>query len=222
MAALALPKYFDFTKFIQLGWTTLKNNLTFFFQVFIVYLIATMVPEVLIDNMKDQPLLGLLNWFWQMYVSLGLMRVTLSVIKGKQGGIAEMFMFDDRYVPFLIGNILVFLRVVLGFLLLIVPGVIWSIRFQFVPLLILDKKMSATEAFEYSHKLTDGNMWNLFIFGLVLIAFNILGLIALIVGVFVTGAISYLTYFHVYRYLDAKVSPVKKTVKKVAKKSGKK
>jgi hypothetical protein len=52
----------------------------------------------------------------------------------------------------------------IGLLLFVVPGIIWGIKYIFVPWLILDKKLSIKESFKVSAEMTQGRKKELFIF----------------------------------------------------------
>jgi uncharacterized membrane protein len=105
-----------------------------------------------------------------------------------------------------LGTTLLFSVVVLvGFILLIVPGIILGIMFGFAAYIVADKGLKPIEAFKESARLTEGNRWNLFRLGLALLGINILGALALLVGLFVSLPISVLAMVHAYRTLDGKV-----------------
>jgi uncharacterized membrane protein len=87
-----------------------------------------------------------------------------------------------------------------GFLL-IVPGIIFFIMFQYYGYFIVDKKMGPVEALKASAALTKGVRWKLFGFGLVIGLLNIGGALLLLLGLFVTIPVSQMAIAHVYRKL---------------------
>ena len=99
--------------------------------------------------------------------------------------------------------------VVVGLALLVVPGVYLSIRFMFVPILIVDKELTIKEAFKKSTTLTKGVKWKLLglalILGLIMLPTNAIfsnseyvlqGAFVVLVSPFVM-----LSYIKVYRFL---------------------
>ncbi len=50
-----------------------------------------------------------------------------------------------------------------GFLLFIIPGIIWSITYTFAPYMLLDKQKGTMHAFRMSHRLIDGVRWRYFL-----------------------------------------------------------
>lgn len=104
-----------------------------------------------------------------------------------------------RYVG---ASILVFFAVLLGFLLLIVPGIIASIALSFALYLVIDKGLGPVEAFKQSLALTKGHRWSLFFLALATLGLNILGLLALVVGLLISIPVSMLAMMHAYRLLS--------------------
>jgi uncharacterized membrane protein len=112
---------------------------------------------------------------------------------------------------FLAMQILLGLAVLLGLVLLIVPGIIAAVGLMFAPYLVIDKGLGPVKALEESWRITKGHKWQLFLFSLALIGLNILGLLALVVGVLVTIPVSMLASVHVYRKLEHSANEVTAT-----------
>jgi len=87
--------------------------------------------------------------------------------------------------------------------LLIVPGIIWGIKFWFFDYFVIDKGLGSIEALKKSSAITEGHKWNLFIFFLVITGINLLGAIFLLVGLFATMPITMIVAAFVYRRLLA-------------------
>ncbi|MGD0340731.1 MAG: hypothetical protein ABSA76_03370 [Bacteroidales bacterium] len=92
--------------------------------------------------------------------------------------------FWENYLNIILANLLVVALVILGFIALIIPGIIIGCRLAFVSYLVMDKKLDPIEAVEQSWKLTRGHGWTIFFMGFVSIFIVIFGLILMIVGVF--------------------------------------
>ncbi len=96
--------------------------------------------------------------------------------------------------------------ILIGFILLIVPGVILMLVWMFSTYILLDSDRTWREAFAESRRITKGHRWELFLFVLALLVLNILGVIALLVGLLVTIPVSMLATVHAYRSLE-KIAP---------------
>lgn len=108
----------------------------------------------------------------------------------------------EHFWPYFGASVLFGIMVVVGLILLIVPGIILGIIFGFSTYLVADKGLMPIEAFKESACMTKGNRWDLFLLGLALFGINILGALALFVGLFVSLPVSVLAMVHAYRVLD--------------------
>lgn len=115
--------------------------------------------------------------------------------------VSKHFFYYKPIVKYFVGTLLQEIIVIVGFILLIIPGVIFATRLQYTSYLIVDKDLGPLEAIKKSWAITKGNTWNLFFFGILLVLINLLGLICLIVGLFITVPLSLLATTFVYRKL---------------------
>jgi uncharacterized membrane protein len=92
--------------------------------------------------------------------------------------------------------------VLLGFVLLVIPGIILSILFMFSAFLVIERNLGPIEALKESARMTKGNRWNLFLLSVVLTGINILGALGLLVGLFITVPVTLLALVHAYRTLE--------------------
>jgi uncharacterized membrane protein len=139
----------------------------------------------------------------QIAVTLGAISLFLRIHDGQSPRIREMLDALPRFFPFLLAQIVYGLIVAAGMLLLIVPGIIWAIRFGFFSFFIVDRKLDPIEALRASWRLTRGHTLELFWFGLLIVGINILGAIALGIGLLITIPTTAIAAAHVYRRLLA-------------------
>ncbi|HEY9898484.1 MAG TPA: hypothetical protein V6D00_04815 [Pantanalinema sp.] len=92
-----------------------------------------------------------------------------------------------------------------GFVLLIVPGVVFAAMFSQAGYLILDRDMNFLQAMQESARMTKGAKVDLFLFGLAGFGVCLLGLIALVVGVGVSIIVLGLAQTYIYRQLLPKL-----------------
>ena len=110
-----------------------------------------------------------------------------TAISGRRGGdawkVADIFAVFQNYWSAVLANLLVIVIVVLGFIFLIVPGIIFACKLAFVSYLVVDRKMEAVEAVKESWRMTTGHAWTIFFMGLLAIPIALIGLVCLIVGI---------------------------------------
>ena len=138
-----------------------------------------------------------------IFASISIIAVALEVYAGRTLSIKH---FHSKYhivLEYLVATVLYGLMVIVGFILLVIPGVYLALKYQFYKFLIVDKEMQPIEALKESARMTKGHMWQLlWLFWLVLVI-NLLGLLALGVGLFLTVPTTLLAYTFVYKRLSA-------------------
>jgi uncharacterized membrane protein len=90
------------------------------------------------------------------------------------------------FVPLLIAGVLISVFSTVGFILLIIPGLVVSAMFMFSYLFILDRKMDFWPAMQASHEIVKRDYVGFTLFFLVLILLQIAGALALGVGLLIT------------------------------------
>lgn len=105
-------------------------------------------------------------------------------------------------VYFICATALVFLSIFGGLLLLIIPGIIFSVRLSLTKFVAIEKNLTPLMALKESKRITKGNRWKLFFFFITLAAINVIGVLCLIVGVFFTAPLSMLALALAYKKLS--------------------
>lgn len=99
--------------------------------------------------------------------------------------ISELFDgFKNNYLNIILANLLTFAIIGIGFVFLIIPGIILACRLAFVSYLVMDKNMEPVAAVEKSWEMTRGYGWKIFGMALLVLPIFIAGLLCFIVGVF--------------------------------------
>lgn len=147
---------------------------------------------------------SLLRFGIQNLTSIGYTQIQLNILDKKPANIAMLFMPEGLFWRYLATSIVYALITVGGLILLIVPGVIWAIKYQFALPLVVDKKLTLAQAIKKSGEITKGYKVWLFGLSLVLVGVNLLGLLALGVGLLFTVPLSGIAHIWVYRQLVGK------------------
>jgi len=114
--------------------------------------------------------------------------VFLKAVRREKIVIKDMFsVFERNYWNAVVAGLVKGIIIIIGFLMLIVPGIIFACRLAFVNYLIIDEKMEALEAVKASWAMTKGHGWT--IFGMAMLGFLIViaGLMVLFFGVFISA-----------------------------------
>ena len=134
-----------------------------------------------------------------LILGAGMIRYALAVVDGKPCAFADIFKAYDVIVPFFLVSAGYNAAVFLGTLLLIVPGVILSVRLLFATYVVIDGKAGVVDAFKMSFEKTKGLFWDISLLFVALIGVNIVGVLALGVGLLVTLPVTIIAMAKVYR-----------------------
>jgi uncharacterized membrane protein len=191
---------------IDFGFETAKKNFLFFVSVFIVSLLIFIVSQVAkgvfaLDNSAlPSVIYSLIFWIVNSIISMGYIKISVLFTDGKKPKLANLF-HTQSLLKYIVVSIIRSVVIFVGFLLLVVPGVILALRLQFATYLVVDRDMGIIDSITKSWEGTKGHTWNLFWFFLLLIGINIVGFLALIVGLLITVPLSMIATAYVYRRL---------------------
>jgi uncharacterized membrane protein len=88
-----------------------------------------------------------------------------------------------KQFPVLVAGLLVSIIVAVGFIFLIVPGIIFACKLAFTPYLVMDRKMPAIDAIKESWRMTGGHSGTVFLIMLLAIPICFAGFLCLGVGI---------------------------------------
>ena len=197
----------------------MKSNLGFFVSLLIVsgllYIVPAIIAELALEaNVFLGVILHIADYALTIVVSMGLVKIALRFCDNEKGELADLFSQYRLFFKYLFAFILYGLIILGGYVLLIIPGIIWGIKFWFFDYFVIDKRLGPIEALKESYAITTGVKWNLFVFFLAVIGINILGALCLLVGLFATLPTTMVAWAFVYRRLLAQteIAPVSETL----------
>lgn len=141
-------------------------------------------------------------WCLRKIYELGLIKVNIDLLEGKKPQFDKLFSTTNLLLKGIAGDILYGLIVLGGLILLVVPGIIFAIKYQYYNYLIADKGMGPIEALRHSGEMTQGVKWRLLGFNLLLGLINLAGALALVIGLFYTIPLTLIASTFVYRLLS--------------------
>lgn len=182
---------------IEFGWKSVKSHIGFFFVVFILSC-ALSFMSIYATGLGTRVVLSLLIFG----INLGYFKLALDIVDGKSPEFKELFSCFSLLPQFVLSGILYAIVVVIGLVLFIIPGVIWAVQFGFYPFVIVRERMWPLKALRQSSAITEGVKGKLNVFALALIGINLLGLLALGIGIIITIPLSFVAIAHVFRQLE--------------------
>jgi hypothetical protein len=198
---------FSIKESLAFGWEVFKKQPWFYISVILALTLFSIIVDVLINGGRnDASLLGfIISFLASTIVSIAYARLALSVAEGGTPVGWEGLWVPDRFFPMLGTIALQGVIILIGLVLLIIPGIIAAVLLMFAQLAVVDKNLNPVEALKESYALTKPHLWQLVLFSFAILALNIVGFFALVIGLLVTVPVSVIAVAHVYKKL-AKLS----------------
>ena len=198
MAVQLFEPDLDVSSLFSRSWQTLKEHLWPTVAVFVIYSLLTSAGSMI----QDDPGLGdLIMYIIAGPITAGTYMYALRRIRGEEADLGDMFDGFRVFVKALGVFVLYSVMIVVGLVFLIVPGIYVAIAFYPCMYLVMDDELDIIETLRKAWRMTEGYRGKLFVVLLAVIGVNILGLIALLVGIIFTGALSLLVGAAVYNEL---------------------
>ncbi len=200
-------KDFSISEALTYGWETFKTNWQFLLVVFVTIIAIGMIPNYLHDWARENLpaisfLFSIIGWLVQMVTGIGVVVICLKLVDGKNPKFKDIYSHYNLLLNYFLGSLLYGLVIIGGLILLIVPGVIWGVKYQYTTYLIVDKKMGPLEAFKASGKVTQGYKLKLFYLGLIFIGLTLFGTALFGIGLILVWPVVSLAGTYVYRKLS--------------------
>lgn len=202
---------FSVSEAFGVAWELWKKHWQILTGAFLLSVIIPSIPSVLSafapeDAAWAQFFFSLANYILGLLVSIGLITVYLKVLRGEDTAISDFFSNYNLLPTYFGTSFLYSIIVALGFILLIIPGIIFGLMFSLYSYFVVDKKLGVIEALKASKSATFGSKWDLFLLMLASLGLNILGLLALGVGLLVTVPITLAAWTWIYLKLSSNVA----------------
>jgi uncharacterized membrane protein len=194
---------FTISEAVTYSWNAcLRNAGSYLLVSFVVFVGNTVVVLLAAANNTAgfQLAFELLGALIDLLLLLGLIRASLDVVDGATPRLGTVFR-PDGYGPYLVASIFFLVGTYLG-LILIVPGLVFAVIFQFYGYVVAEHPdIAATAALRRSAEITRGARLRLIGLAVVLVCLNLAGALC-VVGLIVTYGISALALAYVYRVLS--------------------
>jgi uncharacterized membrane protein len=135
-------------------------------------------------------------------ISIGYTFYILNFIRGKKLSINDIFSKMKYILPIWVVTFIVSALTGLGFMLLVIPGIVIAMMFAMVEYVMADGEHNISETLKQSRKLMDGYKWDLFVFNLSFFGWIILSIIT--IGILSIYTIPYITVSNALYYEELK------------------
>jgi hypothetical protein len=162
---------------LEFGWQRTLANAKPLLALGLVNAVLAMVSRGLTEG-RGTLLASLVVQVAQAAVGMAFLRVLLKLHDGQPIDLRRVSQLLQGFATYLLTSLLLGLLIALGFVLLIVPGVWWALRYGFAPMLVVDRGLEPAQAFRESRRLTEGVKGELLAFAALACGVNLLGALA--------------------------------------------
>jgi uncharacterized membrane protein len=135
-----------------------------------------------------------------LLVQAGVWRAGLAVTRGQAPDV-NMLTQTDNLVPYVLTIIVVTLGAIVGFVLCVIPGIIWLVLTAYAPLLSLDKGLSPGDAINTSISWVRENAGSVILVLILAYVVYFLGFIACCIGLLISMPVALVAITYSYRVL---------------------
>jgi hypothetical protein len=215
------PQPWDVGDAIRGGWEVYKAHwapLTFGY--FVVTLISgvpgQITPSLVLAEVVEQGSttyyalhlpLSVIGWLVAELLMAGFTRAVLRAVRTNDASFGDFFAAGGRFLPYVAMSFLKSLAMLVGFVLLVVPGIIVGLGFANAPFFVVDQKMGPIASLKASWEVSEGQKGNLFVLSLAEVGLMILGLLACCFGMFVAVPVMMLARVIVYMKMSGTAPP---------------
>jgi uncharacterized membrane protein len=105
--------------------------------------------------------------------------------------ISDFFKGFEKARSLILLNLLIFLLVLLGLIMLVIPGIYFAVSYVFSHLFVWFYDKDPSEAMRLSKLTVSGNFWQIILLFLILAGINFLGIMAMGIGILLTMPFSF-------------------------------
>ena len=194
-------KRFSGREAVRFGWDRLKSHLVFFLTVMVIKGLIDRAPDIvekMVGRVDPAPFLPnemfivpsdiltvfllVLHIFLFIIATLarmGMLKIALKLNDDEPVRVKDLFSCYPVLFRYFLGTLYYWLIVLGGLVLLVVPGVIWAIRYRFYGFFVVDEGVGPIDSLRKSAEITRGSIWDLFLFTLLLTGVLLLGVLCL-------------------------------------------
>ncbi len=208
MTTSNIPEYdFNIIEVIKEGFRRIEGVKGTFLAAFALYIFVAIILQILLGfifpsppapaepNYLNQQIVTILSYPVLMPLMLGMIMLAINHSRGEQIEYRSIFNYYHLTGTLSFAAILIYIMTVIGFVLLILPGIYLSIAYVFTLPLIADKNMTVWEAMEFSRKSVTKHWFKVFGLLFLLSLMMAVGTLALGIGLIWAVPLMFVTLY---------------------------
>lgn len=190
---------------IRKGWEFTRRNLIVMLGLLLLEIVIYVIFSLLGGSNPYSAryiLISIIGFVVLQYYSLAFYKITLDITDGGEAEFSTFSKVGRLFIPYLFTSLLVGIIVFAGLVIFIIPGVYLGVRLAYAPMFVITNGANPLDAIQQSWALTSGYFWKILGLTLLLLLLNLLGIVALIVGILITSIITMFAYTVSFRTLE--------------------
>ncbi|WP_037113127.1 membrane protein [Rhodococcoides fascians] len=209
---VGLPPTLNVGDALSFGWNKFKDNAGVWIGIVVIAAVIQVILNLVFGRSGSSGDVSALFGIWSIIgtvvsaivgyiINAAFIRGALHEVDGNKPAIGSFFQFAN-VASIIIASVLVAIMVLVGFVLLVIPGLVltflswWTLQF------VIDRNEDAVTAIKSSFRAISSNAGQLFLLALAIIGINILGAIPCFLGLLVTIPISAIASTYAYRIVS--------------------
>ncbi len=154
---------FNIVEMIKAGWRGIEGVKAQFVAGFAIYIAIAIIVQMILGlmfpqgtavepNLLNQQIVGILSYPVLMPILAGIIMMAIHHSRAQEVDFKSIFNYYHLIGKLALAGVLIYILTIVGFLLLILPGIYISVAYAFTVPLIVDKNMDVWEAMEHSRK----------------------------------------------------------------------
>lgn len=192
---------------LSYGWNKVMDHMSFFVLLTLGFFIAATIFDQIGGSRNSFNLFKLIGMLISYFAMFTFVRFGLRIYRGDIPKAKDIFKFDWKILGlYFFASLLYIVVTSAGFVLLIIPGIILSIRLSLYPFIIIDENLKPVPALKKSFTMTKNYFWPLLGLSIILSIINFLGLLLFGIGLLLTVPLCLFSMVYVYEKLKVPAS----------------
>jgi uncharacterized membrane protein len=196
-------KTFSFSDNLKTSWGLYKKEWQVLLPAALIFLAVSYVFDRLDGPAGSENFfITIVGMLVSVFLSAGAVALGFKVLRGQKASLEDLVSQRENFLHLLVASIILGLAFIVGLILLIIPGIYIIVRFYYATVVLVDEpKLTAIEAIKKSGDLTKGNFWQTLVVIVLSGLLNLVGVLALGVGLLISIPVSGLITLSYYEYL---------------------
>lgn len=208
---------FTISEVVKTSWGYLKEQIWVLVGLFIGYSILVGILSMFASptSITASLIVNLIVMVIGIVFMLGYYKNLFQTLDGIEPQFSAYGQQAGKFFTYFVASLIYGIIVMIGTVLLIIPGIYMALRLQFFICFIVEEDAGIVDSLKKSWAITDGQVVPLLILALAMIGICIVGFLLLGIGIFVAAPLIYMMSCYVFRILNTPMAVLEEVVEDV-------